>query len=102
MNNRLIEWINKNKVKLLEMGIETENVRESPDDNLDQGVTVEHASKSCLGQISVWRSGLMDIEILDIETENRLLYEYHEFMQDPNFDDLLQKYIKIMKSGIAE
>lgn len=102
MNKHLIEWQNENKLNLLEMGIETENIRESPDNSLDQGVTVEHISKSCLGQISIWKSGLMDIEIIDIETENRLLYEHHEFEQTPNFDDLLHKYIRMMKSGISE
>lgn len=102
MHKILIEWLNENKLKLLEMGIETENVRVSPDNSIDQAVTVEQLSKTCIGQVSIWRSGLIDIEILDIETERRLLYEHYELTQVPDFNKLFKKYIKIMKNGIVE
>lgn len=102
MQSILVNWQNENSAKLLEMGIETENIRQSPDNSLDQGVTVEHMSKKCIGQISVWKSGLMDVEILDIETENRLLYEHYEVTKDTNFDDILQTYVEIMKNDIVE
>jgi radical SAM superfamily enzyme YgiQ (UPF0313 family) len=97
MNKRLKEWLKENNMKLLAMGIETENIRESPEDSLDQGLTVEHVSKKCLGQISIWKSGLMDIEVLEIETESRMLYEHHELDENVDFSVILNHYFEIMR-----
>lgn len=99
MNKRLIEWLRTNNTILVDMGIETENVRESPVDSLDQGVTFEHASEKCLGQVSVWKSGLMDIEVLEIESESRVLYEHHELDENVDFGSILKRYFEAMKNG---
>jgi len=98
MNSLFIEWISNNESKLLDMGIETENIRESPSGTIDSGVTVEQTSKRCLGQISVWCSGLMDIEILDIQSESRLLYKHLNVTEDSNFSLILEEYLMIMSS----
>lgn len=50
----------------------------------------------------MWKPGSIDMEITDIKRAKRLMYEHQEFTQVPNFDDLLEKYIRIMKSGISE
>lgn len=99
MNKKLIIWQTENKDRLLNMGIVTENIRESPENILHKGVTVEHASSKCLGQVSAWESGLLDIEIIDIETEDRLLLEHYELKDDIDFNNILQKYIEIMISA---
>ncbi|NLV37378.1 MAG: hypothetical protein GXY17_11980 [Clostridiaceae bacterium] len=99
MNKRVIEWLRANNIILDNMGIQTENIRESPKDSIDQGVTVEHASEKCLGQISIWESGLMDIEVVEIESESRVLYEHYELDQNADFTDILKQYFEIMKNG---
>lgn len=102
MNKLFMEWLNENKEKLRQIGIQTESIKESPVSSLNQGVTIENISKNCLGQVSVWHSGLMDIEVLEIETESRLLYEHYEFSQAPDFSKVLQKYVKIMAGSLVE
>ena len=71
----------------------------SPNNTLIQWVTIDHASIKSLGQISAWESGLLYIEIIDIETGSRLLIEHHELNADIDLKINLRKCIEIMISG---
>lgn len=99
MIKRLMDWLKANNMMLFDMGIETENIRESPEDSLDQSITVEQASEKCLGQVSVWKSGLIDVEVLEIESESTVLYEHHELDENVDYGSILKKYFEAMKNG---
>lgn len=101
MIKKLEDWLEQISEHLNQKGIGTENIRRSPRECDDGGITVEQASNTCLGQISLWESGLMDVEIIDIETEARLFFKHFELEADPNFDNILKEYFKIMQNGIS-
>ena len=101
MTKKLEEWLAQISEHLNQKGIETENIRRSPSECTDGGITVEQASNTCLGQISLWESGLMDVEIVDIETETRLLFKHFELEANPNFGNVLKEYFDIMQNGVV-
>ena len=40
----------------------------------------------------------MDVEIIDIETETRLLFRHFELDVNPDFDIILEEYFNIMQN----
>lgn len=99
MNRLFSKWIEENRMSLYQSGISTETINVTPDDIADPSTTVDHCSDLCVGRVSVWSSGLMDFEVLDFETGERLLFEHQELDEYANFDTILSKYISIMKTG---
>jgi hypothetical protein len=99
MHTLFQNWFDKNQDLFVKNGIKTEYVRRSQTDN--PSITFEQESPCCLGQISIWESGLLDMEVLHMGNEKTILYEHHEFKVAPNFGDILKNYLKVMKTGEA-
>ncbi|MNC74319.1 hypothetical protein D3C75_1256530 [compost metagenome] len=54
-----------------------------------------------MGQVTVWESRQMEYEVLNIETEELILWKYVEKSDrnEVDFDELLQEYFQALKSG---
>ncbi|OAB38298.1 hypothetical protein PMSD_08030 [Paenibacillus macquariensis subsp. defensor] len=104
IRNKFKQWANSNIEELRIVNILTElvkhnNIDESHLPNPSTGII--HESKSCLGQVIVWESHQMEYEVLNIETEEMILWKYIEKIADePNFDDILKDYFQVLKSGL--
>jgi hypothetical protein len=99
MHIEFAKWFQKNIGLFQNNGIETEFVRHSKTDN--PGATYEQISSYCLGQISVWESGCMDMEILRKDSGETLLYTHHDFDKTPDFGKIVEDYLRIMRTGKA-
>ncbi|WP_336780363.1 hypothetical protein [Paenibacillus illinoisensis] len=63
---------------------------------------VVHESECAMGQVTVWESGQMEYEVINIETEELILWKYIEQIQEeaPDFDKLLQIYFQLLQTGV--
>ncbi|WP_248926751.1 hypothetical protein [Paenibacillus hamazuiensis] len=95
MISKFSSWIESNKLNLQDLGIISEKIIKSSN-NLNPSITIHQTTDDCLGQISVWESGLVDMEVISISDGRKLLYEHQEISNEPNFDEILFGYIRIM------
>ena len=91
------EWIILNAQRFEQMGM-AQNVRfndgigELPNPTM----VVEHSYGQCIGQITVWESGFMDFEIIDIKSGEQLLWEHRDLDGQPDFGNILEEYLKLL------
>jgi hypothetical protein len=92
-------WVENHRGELYCDNVVTDAVVITSDDLLDPSTTVDYCTKLCVGRISVWSSGHMDSEILDIGTEARLFWKHLEVNRDVDYDRMLEDFFTIMKRG---
>ena len=61
-----------------------------------------HESEYAMAQVTVWESRQMEYEVVNIETEELILWKYIEQVEkeDPDFDELLQIYFQVLQTGV--
>ncbi|WP_063565292.1 hypothetical protein [Paenibacillus sp. O199] len=87
------------------MGISTEQAKQGDvDEQLipDPSTGFVHESVYAIGQVTFWASKQMEYEVVNIETEELLLWEYVENVEDdePDFDEILRPYFDVLQSGL--
>ncbi|MCL2862028.1 MAG: hypothetical protein FWE22_06430 [Firmicutes bacterium] len=90
MLKKLIEWANNNKQLFESKGIKTEKIFSN-----EYNVYVDHETKNCIGRIIFNAEGYVDIEIIEIESEVKIMYAHYAFQSD-FFEDLIDSYIRIL------
>ncbi|MCQ6564117.1 immunity protein TriTu family protein [Paenibacillus mendelii] len=97
-------WVEKSKGELENSLITTEFIKyKTLDESLipDPSTGIIHESKNCFGQVIVWESGQMEYEVLNIRTEEMILWRYFEKVPDePDFDNILAEYFFVLQSGL--
>jgi hypothetical protein len=79
--------------------VKHKNADESLIPNPSTGIINE--SENCLGQVTVWESQQMEYEVVNISTEEMILWKYIEKLPgDPNFDEILEKYFHVLQTGL--
>ncbi|MBB6022087.1 hypothetical protein HNR77_003182 [Paenibacillus sp. JGP012] len=60
-----------------------------------------HESKKAIGQVTVWASRQMEFEVINLATEERLLWTYVEQIeeQSADFKTILEPYFDALQSG---
>lgn len=67
----------------------------------DPSVVVLHEAAYCLGEIIVWESAQLEYQVVKIQTEERLLWNYiDKLSENPNFDEITTEYFKVLNSGL--
>jgi len=99
MTDLFLQWNEENHKALNNMGVTIDQILMSKEPTNNVCVAIDYLSKACLGRVSVWESGNIDIEILDIDSEKVLLYEHYDFDKSPDFWNLLKDYFNIMQHG---
>jgi hypothetical protein len=100
MNEVFLQWAKEHEKDLLERGIVSEipdlskEVLEKKLQNPCQ--VVYFYSKTHLGFVSVWKSGIMDMEILNAENSNLEFYQHIDDVTKMNMDDILESFFKKM------
>lgn len=100
MHKLFKKWIEKNKSKLMDMGINTEIIRftDNTEEILDNVIVIESISKNYFGEVTVWNSGYMDMEIIDKETGKQCLWIHKDLTEDSNFDEIMYEYVNFLIS----
>ena len=71
MHKILEKWIEKNRYKLEEIGITTDEIITTSEEVELPCIRVDQSTDKCIGRICVWKDGTIDLEVLDIQTERR-------------------------------
>lgn len=94
MDQLLLKWINEYKDMLLTKGIVTDEIFSTGEDVDEPCVRIDQSTDLCIGRICAWRNGMMDLEVLDIERENRLMMAHYE--EQKEIQCFVEPYIKII------
>ncbi|MFS0871951.1 hypothetical protein [Paenibacillus xylanilyticus] len=100
------QWAEHHAECLQSLGITTEQVKHGDvDEQLvpDPSIGFVHESEYAIGQVTVWESNQMEYEVVNIETEELILWKYVEKVDDDenlDFDGLLQQYFRVLQSGL--
>ncbi len=92
-----LQWNEENRKKLDKMGITIDQIIENDEPTDNDGVAVDYLSEICLGRVSVWESGDVDMEILNISSEEVLLYKHYDSLMIVDFNKLLQEFFDVMQ-----
>jgi hypothetical protein len=101
-------WMMQKQEKLQMLQITTEERRRDPEkeeegtSDIDLFIGYIHESERAIGQITVWASRQMEFEVINIDTEERLLWTYVEQIeeQDTYFETILEPYFGALQSGV--
>ena len=99
MDIRFKQWAEDNAKILLNKGITTDNIINAGQESNNPSTRVDHMTDSCLGRITVWKSRDMNIEVLDVETCDTIMFENYELEQNAEFDAYLAEYLRILVNG---
>ncbi|MEW4426696.1 MULTISPECIES: immunity protein TriTu family protein [Paenibacillus] len=105
LQKKFRQWAEQKAGQLQRLHITTEpvnhgHVNEQYIPDPSTGFVLE--SGCAMGQVTVWESGQMEYEVINIETEELILWKYIERIGDetPDFDRLLQVYIQVLQTGV--
>jgi hypothetical protein len=68
MDELFYKWFNDYKEKLQKMGIQTDLISKSK-------YFVDHLTSLRIGRVTVWKSGFIEMEILDIQSSEQIFYK---------------------------
>lgn len=99
------QWAEQKAGPLRTLHITTESVNHGHVDEHyipDPSTGFVHESEYAMGQVTVWESRQMEVEVVNIETEELILWKYIEQIEDetPDFDELLQGYFQVLQTGV--
>jgi hypothetical protein len=98
MDDLFYKWFYDNRTKLNNKGIQTEEITKSPP-NPNPSVSADHTTETYMGRVTVWKSGLIDVEILDQCSAKRVYYKHFEITdENPNEEYLLGDYFQKLLS----
>ncbi|MFC3746169.1 hypothetical protein [Paenibacillus sp. GCM10012306] len=104
IKQRFKEWIESNIEALRNEGIATEYAMPNVEDIESMAkpfIRIVQETKLCLGQVIVYKSREMEFEVIQIESEEMLLWKYFENINDDtDFEIILHPYFQTIKSGI--
>lgn len=97
MDELFYKWFNDNKTKLNNKGIQTEKISKSIP-NPNPSVIADHTTETHMGRVTVWKSGLIDMEILDQSSAETVFYKQTKITDEyPDIEVLL-----VLSSKVAE
>lgn len=99
MDIKFKQWAEDKAKVLLTKGIRTDNIINSGQESNNPSTRADHMTDICLGRITVWKSGDMIIEVLDVETCDTIMFESFELQEDDDFSNYLTEYFKTLVNG---
>jgi hypothetical protein len=94
MDETFYKWFNENKASLVNKGIQTEEIKQSVP-NTNPNVVAEYTTDMRIGRVTVWKSGLIDMEILEQSSMETVFYRHLEITDDyPDVEIIIEDYVK--------
>lgn len=94
MEQLFYRWFNENKTVLANKGIQTEEIKQSKR-NINPSVVAEHTTDLRIGRVTVWNSGLLDMEILEQSSMETVFYKHLEITDDYlDVEVIIEDYVK--------
>ena len=96
MHRRFAKWAEQKRRDLDALGVSTEEICLA-EGGTKPAARVDHRSSCCMGRVTVWESGELEAEVLDLRSGEIFLAIHHDLASEPDFDATLQCYL----DGIA-
>lgn len=100
MKNLFLKWNEENQNTFAQEGITIDHIMIPDEDNDDNCVAIDYLTKNCLGRVSVYEAGDVEVEILDVDSEESLLYEHYECDSQTDFESLLGIFFSVLRDGL--
>lgn len=96
MDELFYKWFNDHKEKLQNIGIQTDLIEKSTQfSNPNLSVFADHLTDTKFGRVTVWKSGFINMEILDIQSEELIFFKHLDFsVKYSEIGNLLDEYIE--------
>ncbi|WP_156487451.1 immunity protein TriTu family protein [Neobacillus novalis] len=96
MDELFYRWFNDHKEKLQKMGIQTDLISKSIQScNPNPSIFVDHLTSTRGGRVTVWKSGFIDMEILDIQSVELIFFKHLDLtVEYSDIENLLDEYIE--------
>ena len=79
-------------------GIKYELTYCQPSDN--PAMRLDFESPLHIGQVTVWESGLCDMELVEIASEQTVLYQHHELKSEAEFHQTYPNLVMFMRDAL--
>ncbi len=99
MDIKFKQWAKGTAKILLNKGITTDNVINAGQESNNSSTRVDHMTDNCLGRITVWKSGDINMEVLDVETSDTILFENYTMEEHAKFETYLEEYFRVLVEG---
>lgn len=100
MNEQFLNWAKENEEYILKQGITSEipDFKKSIEEKklINPCQTVYYNSANKIGSGSVWKSGCMDMEIIDCDTEEVEYYKHFDDENSIDFNSRLKEFFSRM------
>ena len=100
MDKLFLQWAKEHMKELAEQGFISEIpdlTREVMEKKLQNPCqVVYYYSSTCIGYISVWQTGITDMEILNIETEKLEYYRHFDDIKGMKFENMFKEFFQNM------
>lgn len=67
----------------------------------DAAMRLEFESALHLGRVTAWESGNCDLEVIEIESGETVLWEHHQFTSEPEFFDTYPRVVLFMRNALG-
>jgi hypothetical protein len=85
-------WFKEHKEELLNKGIATDLISE-PTLTDNPAIFADHISSTRMGRVTVWNSGLIEMEIVEQNASETVYYQHLEINeQNPRVEVILREY----------
>ncbi|QMV41317.1 immunity protein TriTu family protein [Cohnella cholangitidis] len=104
MRTKFQQWVESKKSELEAVSVAMEYVmHKNPDERRipDPSTGVIYESERCLGQVIVWKSRQMEYEVVNIDSEEMILWKYIGRLPDePDFNEILKQFFDVLQTGL--
>ena len=98
MDLKFKKWVENNKNSLLKQNIVVEEVVNAGRKSNNPSTRADFISDRYLGRVTVWKSGSIDLEILDIEKISSVFFDSTEVDSNTDFNVFLKDFFaKLIK-----
>jgi len=93
MDDKFHKWFTDNKTALENKGIQTDEIKQSVP-NSNPSIFAEHTTDTRIGRVTVWKSGLIDMEILEQSSMETVFYRHLQKTDNPDVEIIIEDYVK--------
>jgi hypothetical protein len=93
MDDKFYKWFNDIKTALENKCIQTGEIKQSVP-NSNPSIFAEHTTDSRIGRVTVWKSGLIDMEILEQSSMETVFYRHLQITDNPDVEVIIENYVK--------
>ncbi|MBD1372162.1 hypothetical protein IC620_07275 [Hazenella sp. IB182357] len=99
MDTIFIKWIETQSKEFFNPEVDIYEVTR-PDAGMENSrASITNHTDSMIGEVIVWRNGILELQVQSMNHSESMLFEYHELDDTVCFNDILKNYREALVSG---